>query len=287
MRRWALGLCAVAVTGAVGYFVITAPKQTSTIALAQLENVDLQRGAKVFSVAGCANCHISVGQDDPLHLGGGMVFDTPFGKFVAPNISMDPEHGIGAWDARAFYAAVKWGQSPDGSHYFPVFPYSAYRLMRDEDVAALWSYWQTLPAAARPSEPHDVLWPLSMRRNIGGWKWLNMPQSNGSTPQGDGAYVVEALAHCAQCHTPRNVMGGLKTSAWMRGAPNPSGRGRIPSIHPDDLGWGKEDIVEYLSSGFTPDYDMAGGKMVDVIESLAPLSRVEQEQIADYLLSLD
>ena len=241
MRRWALGLCAVAVLGAVGYFVITAPKQTSTIALAQLDNVDLQRGAKVFSVAGCANCHISVGQDDPLHLGGGMVFDTPFGKFVAPNISMDPEHGIGAWDARAFYAAVKWGQSPDGSHYFPVFPYSAYQLMRDEDVAALWSYWQTLPAAARPSEPHDMLWPLSMRRNIGGWKWLNMPQSNGSTPQGDGAYVVEALAHCAQCHTPRSLCPNAsgtsccRTAAAQQRCP-PAGRSPRPAA-PAAHGW--------------------------------------------------
>jgi mono/diheme cytochrome c family protein len=100
-------------------------------------------------------------------------------------------------------------------------------------------------------------------------------------------YLVEALGHCAQCHTPRNILGGLKTDAWLKGGKNPSGKGKIPSIHPSDLKWNKEEIVEYLSSGFTPDYDVAGGKMASVVENTSRLSESDRIYIAEYLLRLN
>ncbi len=101
-----------------------------------------------------------------------------------------------------------------------------------------------------------------------------------------GRYLVEALGHCAECHTSRNALGGLQAGQWMRGAANPSGDGRIPSIHPDDLDWSAQDIAIYLKSGFTPEFDTAGGEMVDVVENMAKLTDADREAIATYLVRL-
>lgn len=287
MRGWVKGLGTLALAGVGVFLWITAPQSMTNVPMVHATTNDIDRGGKVFAVAGCANCHKTQGQADPLQLGGGMVFDTPFGQFAAPNISMDPDNGIGAWGYAEFYAALKWGQSPDGRHYYPVFPYSSYTHISDADIAALWAFWQNLPAVERPSQDHDLWGPARLRRAVGGWKWLYMPDGFERPDPAEAAYLVEGLAHCAQCHTPRDILGGLDTAAWMRGGDNPSGSGRIPSIHPDDLGWSRDEIIEYLSSGFTPEYDMAGGKMADVIESLSVLSAEEKGQIADYLLALE
>ena len=101
--------------------------------------------------------------------------------------------------------------------------------------------------------------------------------------QAQGRYLVEALGHCGECHTPRNALGGLDRQAWLTGAPNPSGKGKIPALSPDKLNWSQADIAEYLRSGFTPDYDTAGGEMADVIENTSKLSDADRAAIAAYL----
>ena len=220
-------------------------------------------------------------------LSGGQKFITNFGTFVAPNISTSREHGIGSWSFSDFYNSIKFGQSPSGKHYFPAYPYNSYQHMHDEDIYDLWTFWKTLPSDETPSQIHDLVFPFNVRRNIGIWKTFFMKDNYFDQKLDRSTYLVEALGHCAECHTPRNYIGSLKKSEWMRGGINPSGKGKIPSIHPSDLKWTKDEIVEYLSSGFTPEYDMVGGKMASVVENISQLSDLDRELIADYLLRLE
>ena len=123
---------------------------------------------------------------------------------------------------------------------------------------------------------------------MGGWKLLNA--GGGFVVQGDltdqevrGRYIAEAMAHCAECHTPRDALGGLDRALWLAGAPNPSGQGRVPNITPAVLDWDRASITEYLTSGFTPDYDSAGGHMAHVVENLARLPEADRVAVAAYL----
>lgn len=246
-------------------------------------------GEQVFHAAGCASCHSAEGTDA---LAGGKSFESAFGTFYAPNISNDLEHGIGDWSRHDLANAIMAGVSPDGAHYYPAFPYTTYANMEVQDTVDLIAYLRTLPADATASRDHDVGFPFNIRRLLGGWKFLFASDewvvADVATPELErGRYLVEALGHCAECHTPRNALGGLQTDNWMRGAENPSGEGRIPSIHPDDLGWSVGDIAYYLETGFTPDFDSVGGEMVDVVENMAKLPEQDREAIAAYLVALE
>jgi mono/diheme cytochrome c family protein len=251
---------------------------------------DANRGETVFIASGCASCHSAPEAEggDKRVLAGGQRFETDFGTFIAPNVSPDPEAGIGDWTVTEFASAVKRGVSPEGQHYYPAFPYTSYVHMSDQDVVDMWAFWQTLPSDATPSATHELAFPFNIRRSIGVWKQLYMPDSfvlsQPETPEVErGRYLVEALAHCGECHTPRTALGGMERSSWLEGAPNPSGRGTIPSLAPDDLDWSATDIAYYLDSGFTPDYDSAGGHMVAVIENFAQLPESDRQAVAAYL----
>lgn len=251
---------------------------------------DANRGETVFIASGCASCHAAPEAEDADKrvLAGGQRFETDFGTFIAPNVSPDPEAGIGDWTVTEFASAVTRGVSPEGRHYYPAFPYTSYVHMSDQDVADMWAFWQTLPSDATPSAAHELAFPFNIRRTIGMWKQLYMPDSfvlsQPETPEVErGRYLVEALAHCGECHTPRTALGGMERSSWLEGAPNPSGRGTIPSLVPDDLDWSATDIAYYLESGFTPDYDSAGGHMVAVIENFAQLPESDRQAVAAYL----
>lgn len=126
-----------------------------------------------------------------------------------------------------------------------------------------------------------------MRRNIGLWKWLYADTPYVSQKGTRGAYLVEALGHCAQCHTPRDPFGGLDVSRWMMGAPSADGRANIPPITPSELKWTAEEIAEYLQSGFTPEYDMVGGHMAAVVENTSRLTTADRNAIATYLTNLE
>ncbi len=267
------------------YFFVTNPQKVE-IDTAHLRQANSDRGAYIFLATGCSNCHVAEGEMEKTRLAGGQKFKTDFGVFIAPNISNSREYGIGGWKFDDFYTAIKFGQSPEGRHYFPAFPYIAYSKIRDQDIADLWSFWKTLPSIETPNVEHDIKFPFNIRRNIGIWKLLYMPKNFVDPIDDRATYLVEALSHCAECHTPRSVMGGLNRSQWMRGAVNPSGQGLIPSIHSSDLGWSEADVIEYLSSGFTPDFDVASGKMVAVIENTSKLSLSDRALIADYLMRI-
>jgi mono/diheme cytochrome c family protein len=290
-RSLIVALVAVALASAAAYIFVA---RSPTVDAAEIAEIapDLARGETVFWAMGCASCHAADGTQGEarLVLSGGHRLVTPFGTFVAPNISQDPEHGIGGWATAEVVSAVRYGTAPGGGHYYPAFPYAAYGNATLEDLVSLAAYLETLPADPTPSAPHELSFPYSVRAGIGLWKrlftgsgWV-MP---AETPELErGRYLAEALAHCGECHTPRNALGGLDTTQWLAGAPNPSGEGRIPNITPARLSWSAGDIAEYLKSGFTPDFDTAGGSMAAVVAGTARLSDEDRAAIAAYVKSV-
>lgn len=251
---------------------------------------DPERGEAVFWAAGCASCHTAPDADDSLVLAGGQRFASPFGSFVAPNVSTDPIHGIGGWTVEDFARALTEGVSPQGRHYYPAFPYTAYTRMTPQDIADLHAFWTTLPASDVPSAPHEIGFPFNIRRGLGIWKALYLddawigPADDASVER--GRYLSEALAHCGECHTPRGPLGALDTARWMAGAPNPSGRGTIPNITPAELDWTAGDIAYYLETGFMPDFDTVGGHMAAVVSNFAKLSAEDRQAVAAYVKAL-
>jgi len=285
-------LLALGLTGAGALWLLARPQPLDAAAVAGLTG-DVARGEPVFWAAGCAACHMAAEAEGAaqLVLTGGQRFVSDFGTFVAPNISQHPEHGIGGWTLLELANALKRGVSPDGAHYFPALPYAAYARMAMQDVADLHAFLQTLPADATPSQPHALAFPFDRRAAVGLWKLLFLREDwvvdGDLTPTAArGRYIVEALAHCGECHTPRNLLGGLDRGRWLQGAPNPSGEGRVPDITPATLGWSAPDIVQYLTTGFTPEFDSAGGHMAHVVTNLARLPEADRQAVAQYLLDL-
>ncbi len=285
---WPIG-AAVLVAAAGAAWILSAPSPLPRAAIAGAAG-DAQAGERVFLAAGCASCHTAPDAEDdgPPVLAGGQRFATSFGTFVAPNISPDPEHGIGAWSDYDIVNAVMRGVSPDGRHYYPALPYAAYNKADPAEMMNLVAYLRTLPASDTPSSAHELGFPFNIRRSLGFWKLLYLRDDwvlqDAPTPELQrGRELVEALAHCGECHTPRNALGGLETGAWLTGAANPSGEGRIPGIAPGTLDWSDGDIAAYLTTGLTPDYDSAGGEMVAVIDKLAQLPPEDIDAIVSYL----
>jgi mono/diheme cytochrome c family protein len=287
--RW---LVLLAVIGAAGLWWMARPKALAAAEVAGLTG-DAARGETVFWAAGCASCHMAPGArgEAQLVLTGGQRFASDFGTFVAPNISQDPTHGIGGWSLLDLANALKRGVSPEGEHYYPSLPYASYAKMRLQDVADLHAFLQTLPADATPSAPHELAFPFSRREAVGLWKILYLrggwALAGNVTPTVDrGRYIAEALAHCGECHTPRTALGGMDTGRWLTGAPDPAGQGRIPNITPAALGWTAGDIVQYLTTGFTPEYDSVGGHMAHVVANMARLPESDRQAVAEYLLAV-
>ena len=292
MRRRVIRVAAAVAVAFIGTaWFLTAPSPLSEAAIDGMTG-DADRGALVFAAGGCGSCHTAPGAEDgTLILSGGQAFATEFGTFHAPNISSDPVHGIGAWTTIDVVNAVKRGVSPKGQHYYPAFPYGSYGRAETQDLVDLAAYLGTLPASDIPSLPHDIGFPFNIRRSVGGWKllfWSDDWVIDGdlSDQQMRGRELAEGLAHCAECHTPRNALGGLDTARWMGGAPNPNGSGNIPDITPAALGWSEADIAEYLRSGFTPEFDTAGGEMAHVVKNMAQLPQADRDAIAAYIAAL-
>jgi len=217
---------------------------------------------------------------------------TPFGTFRVPNISPDPVAGIGAWRELDFINAMRSGVSPDGRHYYPAFPYTSYTRMNLPDLLDLKAYLDSFDPVDAIVPDHDLDFPWNLRRAIGLWKLLYLDarpvlaKATGDPLLEQGRYLVESVGHCAECHTPRDWLGGLRRGYWLAGAPSLDGEGRVPNITPSEdglAGWSDRDIVRYLTSGFTPDYDTVGGSMAKVQENLALLPDSDRAAIAAYL----
>ncbi|NBB98927.1 MAG: c-type cytochrome [Alphaproteobacteria bacterium] len=289
MKRAAYLVLALGLLGGAAAWFVTRPVTLPATVSARLGG-DAQAGERIFLAGGCASCHMGT-EDGADHkvLRGGAEFQTQFGTFYAPNISPDPDHGIGGWTQAEFLNAVMRGVSPAGQHYYPAFPYASYAKADPQDMADLYAYMMTLPADATPSRAHDLGFPFNIRRSVGVWKALFVDHDwvvtgDLTAQETEGRYLAEALAHCAECHTPRNALGGIDTARWLQGAPNPSGSGRIPPIAGEAFSWSAFDISAYLESGFTPSFDVAGGSMAKVIANLGQLDKPELDAIAAYIL---
>jgi mono/diheme cytochrome c family protein len=267
---------------------ITGPSSTERPTAPNLAN-----GLTTFNAGGCSSCHAVPGQPDRLRLGGGLAIPSPFGTFYAPNISPDPVDGIGRWSEADFVNAVTKGVSPSGAHYFPAFPYTSYAHAKVADIRDLFAYLKTLTPVPGKVRDHDVPFPFNIRRNIGIWKWLfmdNRPWAADparSEQWNRGGYFVNSLGHCAECHSPRNFLGGIISAQRFAGGPNPEGEGWVPNITQKGLAdWSAKDIAYFLETGQTPDGDTIGGSMGRVIKNTSQLSPGDRDAIADYLKSL-
>jgi mono/diheme cytochrome c family protein len=301
MRRAAIIIGALAILAALGFFVLTDPRVVSPMPrIGEVKAADLTNGERLFHAGGCASCHAADG-GDKTRLSGGHRLGSPFGTFVAPNISPHPQDGIGAWSVTDFVRAMSSGVAPDGSHYFPAFPYTSYWQMPVQDIVDVFGYIMTLPPVAGRAPAHDVGFPFNIRRLLGGWKLLFFagsplqtqtplqPDPTRSETWNRGRYLVEGPSHCAECHSPRHFLGGIIADKRMSGGPDPSGKGHVPNITPHATGigrWTKSDLVELLTTGFTPEFDSVGASMKAVVDNTAKLPASDREAIAEYLLTL-
>ncbi|MFC3209084.1 cytochrome c [Aquamicrobium soli] len=299
MRAWrkrsAAAALVVVVAGAAGGWLLTAPERLDAQTLAQLGPGDAAKGERIFHAAGCSSCHARPKAEGEarLELVGGLELKTPFGTFVAPNISQDPEDGIGAWSAEDLANAMMKGVSPAGEHLYPAFPYASYARMRPSDIGDLYAFLKTLPPVKGKAAANDLRFPFNVRRGIGLWKRLYLGSEPVIALPEDtpelvlaGRYLVEGPGHCGECHTPRNFAGAVDKAQWLAGAPAAEGTGIVPNITSGEGGiadWSAQDIAYYLESGFTPDFDSVGGAMADVQANMAQLTAADREAIAAYL----
>jgi mono/diheme cytochrome c family protein len=256
----------------------------------------VQRGKYILQAAGGCSCHTDF-KNQGAALAGARPIKTPFGKVYSTNITPDPKTGIGKWSDADFITAMRKGVSPKGAHYFPVFPYTSFTQITDKDMLDLKAYLFSLPPVEQENKPPDMTPPFGWRFVLVVWKWLYFqpgsfqPDPTQSPEWNRGAYLSNALGHCAECHTPRNFMGGQKAVMYYAGsADGPEGQ-LAPNITPDEETgiekWSIPDMVWFLQTGLKPDGNDAQGLMREVIENgLQYLTEADLQAIAVYLRSL-
>jgi mono/diheme cytochrome c family protein len=293
LRKLVISLVILAVIGAAVFWLVTMPATISASALGA-HTPNLENGKTMFYAGGCPACHATPNQEDKTKMGGGMALKTIFGTFYPPNISSDQKDGIGDWSEANFASAMLKGTAPDGSHYYPVFPYTSYQRMKLDDVRDLFAYLKTLPAVQGKVRDHDLPIHFKWRRTLGGWKFLFLdgkpftPDASKSAQWNRGAYLVNGPSHCAECHSPRNLLGGIIQSQRFAGGPDPEGGdGWVPNITQAGIGdYSERDIERILESGDQPNGDSVGGAMTPVVGNISQLPAADRAAIAAYVKSL-
>lgn len=262
-------------------------------------NSIIERG-KYLAIAGnCATCHTAPGGAP---YAGGLPFKTDFGTLYSTNITQDRETGIGNWTEEQFKRAMREGIRADGSYLYPAFPYPAFTKIVDEDISALYAYFQTLPAVKAPNKTNEMPFPFNQRWAMAGWNMLFFDEgafkadTSKSAQWNRGAYLVESFGHCGACHTPRNALGGPVKSKPLSGGVYydkvATGHYRdwsAPNLTSATSGlqhWSVDDLTEYLTTGRN-DFHVSFGPMNEVImNSTSRLSKDDQQAMAVYLKSL-
>jgi mono/diheme cytochrome c family protein len=261
----------------------------SALALAQ---GDAKRGEYLSKAGGCIGCHTETRKDAP-PFAGGRALKTPFGTFYGPNITPDAKAGIGSWKEADFIRAMREGKRPDGANYFPAFPYSSFTGISDADLRDLWAYLRTLKASAQPSKEHELGFFYRWRFLVTFWKWLFFdagpltPDPSKSAQLNRGRYLVDALGHCGECHTPRNLLGGPKKSRYLGGA-KLGDDVNAPNITPTRLKkYGPAELKDILTSGLYADGDVMGDTMSEVVKNTtSQLTAPDLDALIAYLLSI-
>ena len=257
---------------------------------------DVDRGSYLARASGCIACHTNF-ESGGAPLAGGAPLKTDFGTFYPPNLTTDAEHGMGNWTVADFAKAVRQGISPDGDPYYPTFTYPFYTNFTDQDIADLWSAFQTVPAVNVPAPAHDVPFPFDQRWGMKLWRAafltepFTAPEAEKSDVWNRGKLLVNGAAHCSACHTTRNVVGARIVAERFSGNDALPGGGKAPSIRSGDLlseGWTVDDLAYALRSGITPSGDVFGGSMAEVVRyGTSFLSDADLTAMATYLMDND
>jgi mono/diheme cytochrome c family protein len=255
----------------------------------------VERGGYIFRAAGCLTCHTDAkGGGKPL--AGGLALKTPFGTFYSPNITPDPQTGIGAWSKADFITALRHGTSPEGAPYYPAFPYTSYSGMTDQDMGDLLAYLLAQPPVAQQNRRHQLDFPYNLRFTLGVWQALYFnagafePRADKDAAWNRGAYLVRHLGHCGECHSPRGLLGAVDGGQELAGNPLGPDGDKVPNLTPGPGGladWSESDIAYALKSGATPDGDFLSDSMGEVIDNgTSHLSDDDLAAIAKYLKDL-
>lgn len=283
-----LGVLAVAAVGAGVYFLkpVNGPARDLTLV------GDVTRGDYLIRLGGCVACHTDVANGKAF-LSGGAGLETQFGTFVPPNITSDPNAGIGSWTLAQFSDAMSNGMGPQG-HLYPAFPYENYTMMSDQEIVDLYAALMATEPVAEPAAESEILFPFNVRLLMAGWKNLFfkperfVPEEGRSESYNRGKYLALGPAHCVACHTPRNALGALEWDQAMTGSPGGTG-GRAPAITRQALlddGYDQETLAQTLVDGFTPNFDVLGGPMGEVIADATSLwTDEDRAALAEYLLA--
>lgn len=268
------------------------------------ESGQITRGRYLAALGNCMGCHTAARDPgQPSGRGalyaGGDVLVTPYGRFHAPNLTPDREHGLGNWTQDDFWRALRHGKRPDGSLLYPAFPYTSYRHLTRADADALFAYLQSLPAVPRPNIDHELSFPYSLRPLLAYWRALYFRADAPLPSAGDteaspqwlrGRYLTEGLAHCAECHTARNPLGALRGDAPLGGAMMPGQGWYAPPLTGEPgtgLGnWAEQDIAELLRTGLSQHGFAAGPMAESVRNGFQHASEADAKAIAHYLKRL-
>jgi mono/diheme cytochrome c family protein len=255
---------------------------------------DIARGKYVFGATGGCGCHTV--PKGPVNAGG-RKYEGPYGTVYSTNITPDKETGIGGWTDEQIITAIRLGRRPNGERLVPVHPYTVFNGMVEEDVKAVVAFLRTVPAVKRANLPKKTL-PMFESVLLPAWLTAFAPRETPPTAvptsgPARGEYLVRAVAHCGECHTPRTMTMATDNSRFLAGNPKGPEDSEIPNITPDPttgLTWSEEEIADYLGSGNKPDGDVAGGLMGEVIEGTLAgykdMTKADRLAIARYLKTL-
>ena len=259
----------------------------------------IERGKYLALAGNCASCHTT---ESGGFMAGGLPFETPFGKIYSTNITPDSGTGIGNWTGRQFLDSMRRGVRPDGEHLYPVFPYTAFTKITNEDIAALFAYLQSIPAIRQETKENEVSFPFNQRWLMSVWKTMYFDErvyeadESKSAEWNRGAYLVNALAHCSACHSPRNLLGAENSDMALTGGvffdKVPSGSVRpwsSPNLTsaPSGLGlWVHEEVTAYLRTGRNSFVETFGPMNEVIMNSTRNLNDGDINAMAIYLKSL-
>ena len=290
-------ICVIAIAAVIGaaaaaFAVVWRPAIAAIEPLAaqSFEPALVKRGRDLAAIGNCNDCHTVRGAKA---FAGGLPVPTPFGTIYSSNITPDPDTGIGRWSEAAFQRAMRSGVDRGGHHLYPTFPYDHFTNVTDEDDRALYAFLMTRPPAHAPTRPNNLAFPFNQRFVVAGWKLLFLhPGAYQADPaQGAewnrGAYLVEGLAHCGACHTPRNALGAERIAASFSGGDVENWQAyAINANSPAPLPWDTEALYRYLRQGFDPDHGVARGPMAEVVSNLSSVPENDVHAIAVYMSSV-
>ncbi|WP_249780783.1 cytochrome c [Bradyrhizobium sp. dw_78] len=277
----AAGIAGFAVTWRPAIAAVEPPSPQS------FDPVLVKRGRELAAIGNCNDCHTMRGGSS---FAGGLPVPTPFGTIYSSNITPDPDTGIGRWPEQAFRRAMRSGVDRDGQHLYPTFPYDHFTNVSDEDDRALYAFLMTRPPVHAPARDNQLSFPLDQRFVVAGWKLLFLrhggyqPDGGRSAEWNRGAYLVEGLAHCGSCHTPRNGLGAERPDAQFAGGDVDNWHAyAINSQSPSPVPWNADTLFSYLRRGWDSDHGTARGPMAEVVSNLSSVSESDVRAIALYM----